>query len=135
MANINQMIADLDQQISSLQTARQALAEAHGVGAALHTVGPRKFALTKVAGAGTRRTMSPDARRRIADAQKKRWALVNKAKGGASKKVAAKKVVAKKVAAPAKKTGGYRPKTKNVPVPAAVAQTPAQETAPEEGVS
>jgi len=132
MANITQMIADLDQQIGSLQAARQALAEAHGIGAAL-PVAPRgnfKTALKQVMGGGVKRTMSPDARRRIAEAQKKRWAAVNKTKGGASRKVAtAKKVVAKKVAAAPR-----RPKAKKEPPMLKTTVPPTQESTPAEEV-
>ena len=76
--NITQMIADLDRQITSLTTARNALAEAHGVG-------------TKVAGGRPKRTMSAEGRAKIAAAQKKRWALVNEAKSAPKKKAPAKK--------------------------------------------
>lgn len=106
MANINQMIADLDSQISSLQTARQALAEAHGVGSALQA-GPRRgVRLAKVATGRVRRTMSPEARAKIAAAQKLRWAKVAGNQGDT------KKNVAKRVAAPVKKAGGYRARAK-----------------------
>jgi hypothetical protein len=43
MATIDQMIADLDRQIAGLTTARNALAEAHGVRAEVSTKGRRKF--------------------------------------------------------------------------------------------
>lgn len=81
MANIAQMIVDLDKKIASLTTARNALAEANGIGA-------------KRAGAKPKRTMSAEGRAKIAAAQKKRWALVNKAKSAPKKKAVAKKAAA-----------------------------------------
>lgn len=129
MANINQMIADLDQQISSLQTARDALASAHGVGPAL-TPGPRGFTAKKVAVVRTKRTMSPEAREKIAAAQRLRWARTPSGKKAAPKKVAPKKAQAKKVAAPAKKASApRRPKASKASTPAAAVTAPAVETA------
>lgn len=121
MTSINQMIADLDQQISSLQTARQALAEAHGVGAAPHTVGPRRTNQVggyRAAGARPKRTMSPEAIEKIRAAQKLRWSKV------AGHKAASKKVAAKKAASPSNR----RPRSKKEAPHAETVQTPVEET-------
>lgn len=128
MANINQMIADLDQQISSLQTARQALAEAHGVGAAPHMAGPRRTNQVggyRTAGARPKRTMSPEAIEKIRAAQKLRWSKV--AKG----KTAAKKVKTKWPVVPVKKAASpsnRRPRSKKEAPHAETVQTPVEET-------
>jgi len=63
-----QLISEIDSEISRLQQARAILA---GVGSAINAKSPRK-----------RRILSPEARARIAAAQKRRWA---KQKGAAKK--------------------------------------------------
>jgi hypothetical protein len=60
---IKQIIAELEKEITRLQSARALLSgSSHGVGVA-----------------SKRRTLSAEARKKIADAQKKRWAKSRKA--------------------------------------------------------
>jgi len=63
-----QLVSEIDSEIARLQQARTLLA---GVGSATHAKSTRK-----------KRTLSPEARARIAAAQKRRWA---KQKGTAKK--------------------------------------------------
>jgi hypothetical protein len=79
MASIEQMIADLDRQIGKLQAARKALAEVNGATA------PAKR---------TKRTISPEGRKRIVAAVKARWARARHDKAAAKKKAPAKKKAA-----------------------------------------
>jgi len=58
-----QIIAELDKEITLLQTVRALLAGSSN----------------KVRVTSKRRTLSPEARKKIADAQKKRWAKAKKA--------------------------------------------------------
>jgi hypothetical protein len=80
---VNRILAEIDAQIAKLQQARALLAgsgTAAGSNVAKKAVGrPRKVAAapvaTKSTGSGRKkRNLSPEARKRIADAQKKRWA-------------------------------------------------------------
>ena len=60
---IKQIIAEIEKEITRLQTARALLSgSSHGVGVA-----------------SKRRKLSAEARKKIADAQKKRWAKARKA--------------------------------------------------------
>jgi hypothetical protein len=68
--NITELISDIDAEISRLQEVRALLAGHHG-----HVRPGRKL--------GKKRTMSADARARIAAAQKKRWAAWKKARKAA----------------------------------------------------
>lgn len=111
-----QMIDELDQKIAKLQAARDALAEAYGQGPAMSSPvrRGRPVMMKKVATkTGTRRQMSPEARAKIAEAQKRRWA------GVAAGKEA---VVARKAVAATKRAekGGYRPRTKKATTPVTV---------------
>ncbi len=108
-----QMIDELDQKIARLQAARDALAEALGDVPAMQSPVRRFNNRPYVANRGPvakkapgqRRQMSPEARAKIAEAQKRRWAGV-----AADKAAVVAKRVAKKESAPAK--GGYRPRGK-----------------------
>lgn len=66
-----QILATIDEEIAILQQARSLLAgESTGTrGGKITSAGPTKV----------KRTMSPEARKRIADAQRKRWAAQRKA--------------------------------------------------------
>ena len=85
---VSQIIAEIDAQITKLQQARNLL---QGAGAqSSETEKPRRGRPRKDAGVATsatpkksvgtsKRTLSPEARKRIADAQKRRWAERRKA--------------------------------------------------------
>ena len=80
---VSRIIAEIDAQIAKLQQARNLLQSSGGEAPATEKPRrgrPRKDAGTatlpapkKVGGKG-KRTLSPEARKRIADAQKRRWA-------------------------------------------------------------
>jgi hypothetical protein len=85
---VNRILAEIDAQIAKLQQARALLAGSGTTAApvvAKKAVGrPRKVAAappaTKSTGSSRKkRNLSPEARKRIADAQKKRWADRRKA--------------------------------------------------------
>jgi hypothetical protein len=68
-----QVLAAIDEEISRLTQARALLAGSNGHGAAKGaTSGGFKTA-------GVKRVLSPEARKRIADAQRRRWAAQKKA--------------------------------------------------------
>ena len=69
---IESIIAQIDEEIAKLQQIRSLLSTT-GVAAKAVTAPKAKKAPAKVKGK-KRRTMSPEARKRIADAQRKRWA-------------------------------------------------------------
>lgn len=80
---INRILAEIDAQIAKLQQARALLAGTNATAVAAVTkkaVGrPRKNALVAApVKAAKKRVLSPEARKRIADAQKKRWAETRK---------------------------------------------------------
>jgi hypothetical protein len=68
-----QMLAAIDEEIARLTHARNLLA-GHNAGAGRRSGKP---ALSKAV--GVKRVLSPEARKRIADAQRKRWAAQKKA--------------------------------------------------------
>ena len=70
---IESIISAIDAEIAMLQQARSLLAE----GGNVSTVATRKTA--KVSAEPTKRVMSPEARKLIGDAQRKRWARTKKA--------------------------------------------------------
>jgi hypothetical protein len=85
---VNRILAEIDAQISKLQQARALLAGSGTTAAsavAKKAVGrPRKVVAAPTASKSTtsgrkKRNLSPEARKRIADAQKKRWADRRKA--------------------------------------------------------
>ncbi len=69
-----EMIAALDQEIQRLETARSLLRQSRDVTAALDL--PRRGAT-----AGSKRRISPEGRRRIVEAQRRRWAKQKKEQG------------------------------------------------------
>ena len=80
---VNRILAEIDAQIAKLQQARALLAGSGTTptpAVAKKAVGrPRKIVAAPVATKSTakksgKRNLSPEARKRIADAQKKRWA-------------------------------------------------------------
>ena len=79
---VNRILAEIDAQIAKLQQARALLAGSSTATAAVKkAVGrPRKSAATTSKATLKKRTLSPEARKRIADAQKKRWADARKQK-------------------------------------------------------
>ena len=78
-----QILQALDAEIARLQQARNLLASALGTPARRGR--PRSASSTK----GTRRELSPQARKAIADAQHKRWAEVRREKKAARKEASA----------------------------------------------
>ena len=99
MANINQMIADLDQQINSLRTAKQALLETAQVFESTQQVNRRGVGgYQSRPQTAKKRTMSPEAREKIRAAQKLRWAKVAKGKKADKQKVSAHNRSAKRSA-------------------------------------
>jgi hypothetical protein len=69
---IESILAQIDEEIAKLEQIRSLLATT-GVAAKAVTGPKAKKAAAKVKGQ-KRRTLSPEARKRIADAQRKRWA-------------------------------------------------------------
>ncbi len=90
--DVTKIVAEIDAQITSLQHARAVLSGLNGTSAELKPRRGRprgsvnKGASTKAA--GTKRTLSPEGRKRIAEAMKRRWAERRK---DVSKKEAVKK--------------------------------------------
>ena len=79
---VNRILAEIDAQIAKLQQARVLLS---GVGASTSNAAPAKKAVGRprktvetpakpAVGSRKKRNLSPEARKRIADAQKRRWA-------------------------------------------------------------
>lgn len=82
---VHQILAELEDEINRLREARALLA---GDGAAPRRRGrPAKKAAAPVKPTRTHR-LSPEGRKRISDALKRRWAARRKAKGGKSAKAA-----------------------------------------------
>ncbi|WP_263408625.1 hypothetical protein [Terriglobus tenax] len=77
---VSRIIAEIDAQISKLQQARALLAGAAAVG--VRRPGRPKGSTTTASAPASRkrakRVLSPEARKRIADAQKRRWAAHRK---------------------------------------------------------
>jgi hypothetical protein len=67
--SIETILAQIDAEIAHLTQARNLLASASTISAK-----PAKAAAVKAAKPGKRRVLSADARKRIADAQRRRWA-------------------------------------------------------------
>ncbi len=102
-----QFLASLDEEIERLQTMRDQVAAALGVAA-----GARPAAQPK------RKGMSEEGRRKIAEAQKARWAKQKSEPKPAAPRATAKKAVAKKTAAKkaaAKKTATKQASAKSTP--------------------
>jgi hypothetical protein len=77
---VNRIIAEIDAQISKLQQARALLAGG-SVPAARTGRGRPKGSKNTAAAAPRKRKLSPEGRKRIADAMKKRWAERRKQNG------------------------------------------------------
>ncbi len=73
------IIASIDEELSNLHQVRKLLAQSGKLGSMKELLAATKAA-TKTATKTSKRTLSPEARARIAAAQKKRWAAVKKAK-------------------------------------------------------
>ncbi|UWZ85240.1 hypothetical protein [Occallatibacter riparius] len=91
--DIPSIVTALDSEIARLQQARAVLAQSGGDSSSTAT----KHMPAKKRGG--KRTLSPEARKRIAEAQKKRWAAARKQKPEASKVSSKKTIPAKKTAA------------------------------------
>ncbi|SDF12777.1 hypothetical protein SAMN05444167_1471 [Terriglobus roseus] len=78
---VNRILAEIDAQIAKLQQARALLAGGSSAAPAVKkAVGRPRKSITTSASKATpkKRTLSAEARKRIADAQKKRWAETRK---------------------------------------------------------
>jgi hypothetical protein len=80
---VSKIIAEIDAQIGKLQQARELLSGLANLG----TKGPGRPKGSKNAGTGKKRKLSPEGRKRIQEAMKRRWAERRKA---ASKSTASK---------------------------------------------
>jgi hypothetical protein len=69
---IESILAQIDEEIAKLTQIRSLLATTGG--AAKKATGPKAKKTAAKAKGKKRRTLSPEARKRIADAQRKRWA-------------------------------------------------------------
>jgi hypothetical protein len=78
------LLHEIDAEITRLQQAKALLAGTNGhrrPGRPAKSATPAKAA-TPVKASSAKRTLSPQARKKIADAQKKRWAKIKAAKKG-----------------------------------------------------
>ena len=71
---IDSILAEIDAEIARLTEARNLLSRAAASPATRATSGPRKSKSASKGKARKQRVLSPEARKRIADAQKRRWA-------------------------------------------------------------
>ncbi|MHB1021032.1 MAG: hypothetical protein ACYC46_12390 [Acidobacteriaceae bacterium] len=76
---VSRIIAEIDAQIEKLQQARKLLAGAESVAAKTNPGRPRG---SKKAATTTKRKLSPEGRKRIAEAMKRRWEEHRKKKTG-----------------------------------------------------
>jgi hypothetical protein len=67
---VSKIIAEIDAQIAKLQQARELLSGLSSVG----TKGPGRPKGSKNSGTGRKRKLSPEGRKRIQEAMKRRWA-------------------------------------------------------------
>ena len=125
--DVNSIIASLDAEIELLKQARAVLS-----GAESTNMTPKPVQGTKAKKAA-RRVLSPEARKRIADAQRKRWAAVKKSKKSASvaapTKAAKKSAAKKKKASPKKATKKKATAKKTAPKKASPARIESPNTA------
>lgn len=70
---IETLLATIDAEIAKLQQARNLIA-----GTGKVTLGGKPDRIGRPKKAGRKRTLSPESRKRIADAQRKRWAAAKK---------------------------------------------------------
>jgi hypothetical protein len=98
--DVSKIVAEIDAKIASLQQARAVLVDLDETSAAStpRRGRPKGSAAKKVAAkpAKRKRNLSPEGRKRIAEAMKRRWAERRKEAPKAAKKVAVKKEAAKK---------------------------------------
>jgi len=104
------IISALDAEIAKLQQVRALLATSNKLGGSI----TRKVTEKSSAGQSKKRVMSPEARKRIADAQRKRWAAVKKQKSATAPKASNK--VAKKPSLVKAKNGAPKKARKVVAV-------------------
>jgi hypothetical protein len=83
MTTLNDVVASLQKERGRLQSELQQVSRA--LEALGQAGGNRANGANKRTGRKARRTLSPEARRRIADAQRKRWAKVRKQSAKQSK--------------------------------------------------
>jgi hypothetical protein len=96
--DVSHLLSEIDAKIASLQTARSAILSINSDAPTTPVKGKRgrpKGSKNAAKSAPRKRNLTPEGRKRIADAMKRRWANERKAKE-APKKVAAKKEAAKK---------------------------------------
>jgi len=104
--NADSIIAAIDAEIAKLHQARALLSEDTGASSKGKQSRPAKPQKT------AKRVLSPEARKRIADAQRKRWAVSRKVKNAGTKAVAkAEKKTAVKKNTAEKKANRSSPKT------------------------
>jgi hypothetical protein len=110
--DVRKIVAEIDAKIASLQQARAVLVDLDESDLGLKPRRGRPKGSTNAAKAATvkivksaprKRNLSPEGRKRIAEAMKRRWAERRKGTPKAAKKVAAKKEAAPKKEVPAKK--------------------------------
>ena len=109
MTDVQQIISDLERQRAAIERAIAALREI--TGSAVPTAKPPAAGVAKKAG----RTISPEGKARIAEAQRKRWAAKRKAetppalkKPGAGRKQSTAEKAAKKQRAAAEPTAAQK---------------------------
>jgi hypothetical protein len=102
----DKIIAEVDAEIEKLQQARALILGTGKPGVATQERGGRRASTGTQKKTGRRRRLSPEARKRIAEAQRKRWAKVKqgrttvaKTAGKKAGRKAAKKAAPKKAAA------------------------------------
>lgn len=86
--DVSKIIAEIDTQIASLQTARAAIVSLNTAAPVKGKRGRPKGSTNAPKAAKKKRNLTPEGRKRIADAMKRRWAAQRKE---APKKEAAKK--------------------------------------------
>ncbi len=102
--DVSKIVAEIDAKIASLQQARAVLVDLDESTAAIKPRRGRpkgsssKAKTTSAKPAKRKRNLSPEGRKRIAEAMKRRWAERRNDEPKAAKKVATKKVAAKKEA-------------------------------------
>lgn len=90
--DVSRMISEIDAEISRLQQARSALTGIAASGVVAPRRGRPKGSVNKTTTAKRKRNLSPEGRKRIAEAMKRRWAERRAATSGkgSSKKDASK---------------------------------------------
>lgn len=89
--DVSRMVSEIDAEISRLQQARAALTGIAGSGTVAPRRGRPKGSVNKAAAKPKRkRNLSPEGRKRIAEAMKRRWAERRASTGKGSKKESSK---------------------------------------------